>query len=194
MKIAISMEMTLKLRDTWHAALNHEWYEFLDGHDIVPLSCHGPIPDTSEFDLVILTGGQDMPDIKTWRNNSYPLRDTFETNLIKQCISTKTPIMGICRGQHFLNYTMGGTHVLMDQPYDNVEISLTPFNVTCHHSIRIDKLAPGFDVLLEDSKGVKELVIDNERKLIGVGWHPERKVNEHTRKYILEVINGIINN
>lgn len=188
------MEMTLKLRDTWHAALNHEWYEFLEGHTITPLMCHGPVPDTSEYDLVILTGGQDMPDIQTWRNNSYPLRDTFETLLIKQCINTKTPVMGICRGQHFLNYVMGGTHVLMDEPYDKVEISLEPFNVTCHHSIRIDKLAPGFEVLLEDNKGVKELVIDKQNKLLGVGWHPEREVNQHTRQYILDIVNGLITN
>ena len=74
MNIAISMEMTRVLRDTWHAALNHEWYEFLSGHEITPLCCHGAVPDTSQFDLVILTGGNDMPDITTWRNNSYVQR------------------------------------------------------------------------------------------------------------------------
>ena len=41
MKIGISMEMTRILRDTWHAALNHEWYDIFAGHEIVPLSCQG---------------------------------------------------------------------------------------------------------------------------------------------------------
>lgn len=191
MRIAISMEMTRKLRDTWHSAINHEWYEFLEGHEIIPISCHGIVPDVTEFDLIILTGGNDMPDIKTWRDNHYPIRDVFETSLIKQCLITRTPIVGICRGQHFLNWVMGGTHKLMDSVYDNVQIDLEPFTVTCHHSICIDKLAPDFQVLLSDHHGVNELVINREHRMLGIGWHPERKVNEHTRAYLLSIINTL---
>ena len=191
MKIAISMEMTRKLRDTWHAAINHEWYDMFKGHEIVPLSCHGSVPNTEEFDLVILTGGNDMPDIKTWRDNHYPQRNVFETELIKNCVLTKTPILGICRGQHFMNYVMGGTHKLMDEPYDGIATELEPFIVTCHHTICIDKLAPGFEVLLEDSKGIKELVVNKELKMLGVGWHPEREINKHTRKYVIDILNTL---
>ena len=46
------MEMTRVLRDTWHAAINHEWYDFLAGHTIVPICCHGDFPDVAEFDFV----------------------------------------------------------------------------------------------------------------------------------------------
>jgi len=191
MKIGISMEMTRVLRDTWHAALNHEWYEFLSGHKIVPLSCHGSVPDTAEFDLIILTGGNDMPDIKTWRNNYYAIRDHFEHDLIHSCAATSTPLVGICRGQHFLNYTMGGTHCLMSEPYDNVRIQLPDLEVVCHHTIRIDQLAPGFETLQEDPHGVKELVINRSQQQLGVGWHPERAVNAHTRSYILNLINDL---
>ena len=191
MKIAVSMEMTRVLRDTWHAAINHEWYEFLAGHEIVPVCCHGPAINTDEFDLVVLTGGNDMPNIKTWRNNHYPLRDHFESNLIKQCLITRTPLVGICRGQHFLNHIQGGTHLLMEQPYDNVRVQLPQFEVTCHHTIRIDELAPGFEVLQQDSTGVKELVIHKANRQLGVGWHPERAVNAHTRQYILDLIHSL---
>lgn len=188
MKIAISMEMTRVLRDTWHAAINHEWYDFLAGHEIVPVCCHGPIVDVAEYDLVILTGGNDMPDIVTWRNNHYPLRDHFERKLIQQCLITRTPLVGICRGQHFLNYVQGGTHKLMDQPYDAVKIQLPEFTVTCHHSIQIDQLAPGFETLQQDSAGIRELVLHKANQQLGVGWHPERIVNAHTRSYILKLI------
>ena len=191
MNIAISMEMTRVLRDTWHAALNHEWYDFLNNHNIIPLCCHGPVPDTNKFDLVILTGGNDMPDIQTWRNNHYPQRDIFERDLIKQCVKTNTRLLGVCRGQHFLNYVMGGTHHLMSTPYDNVRIELEPFEVTCHHTIKIDQLAPGFETLLEDSAGVQELIINRSQRQLGVGWHPERGVNAHTRSYILDLINDL---
>lgn len=191
MKIGISMEMTRVLRDTWHSALNHEWYEFLAEHEIIPLSCHGSVPDTEQFDLVILTGGNDMSDIRTWRDNHYPLRDQFESKLISQCLIKGTPVMGICRGQHFLNWAMGGTHCLMETPYDNVRIQLPNLEVTCHHTIQIDQLAPGFETLLEDNHGVKELVINRSQRQLGVGWHPERAANSHSRSYILNLINEL---
>ena len=191
MKIGISMEMTRKLRDTWHAALNHEWYNFLSGHDIVPISCHGTIPQTDQFDLIILAGGNDMSDIKTWRDNNYPIRDMFERRLIEQAWLTKTPVMGICRGAHFINWVSGGTHRLMEIPYDNVAVNLSNMQVTCHHTICIDKLAPGFEILETDSNGIIELAVHRENRMLGVGWHPEREINIHSRKYVLDLISQL---
>lgn len=191
MKIGISMEMTRVLRDTWHAALNHEWYDIFVGHEIVPLSCHGNIPNTDEFDLIVLTGGNDTVKFQTWRNNVYPVRDEFESKLIRQCILTRTPLIGICRGSHFLNLEQGGTVRLMEKPYDNVKIQLPEFEVTCHHTICIDRLASGFTVLQADSNGVIELAVHKENRQLGIGWHPERVVNTHTRKYILNLIKSL---
>jgi len=191
MKIGISMEMTRVLRDTWHAALNHEWYDIFAGHEIVPLSCHGAIPNTDEFDLIVLAGGNDTVKFKTWRNNVYPLRDEFESKLIHQCLLTRTPLIGICRGSHFLNLEQGGTVRLMEEPYDNVKIQLPEFEVTCHHTICIDQLAHGFAVLQADSNGVIELAVHKENRQLGIGWHPERVVNIHTRKYILNLIKSL---
>ena len=191
MKIGISMEMTRVLRDTWHAALNHEWYDIFAGHEIVPLSCHGTVPQTDEFDLVVLTGGNDTVKFQTWRNNVYPVRDEFESALIKQCLLSRTPLIGICRGSNFLNLEQGGTVRLMDQPYDNVKIQLPEFEVTCHHTICIDKLAPGFEILQQDSCGVIELAINQKNRQLGIGWHPERAVNAHTRSCVLDLINKL---
>jgi putative glutamine amidotransferase len=191
MKIGISMEMTRKLRNTWHSALNHEWYDFMSGHDILPISCHGVVPQTDEFDLIILAGGNDMIDIKTWRDNHYPLRDVFERRLIEQAMLTKTPVMGICRGAHFINWVLGGTHRLMTTPYDNVVVNLSAMQVTCHHTICIDKLASGFEILETDSNGVIELAVHRKNRMLGVGWHPERLVNAHSRNYVLEIIDAL---
>jgi putative glutamine amidotransferase len=191
MKIGISMEMTRKLRDTWHAAINYEWYDFLVGHDIVPLSCHGNMPQTDEFDLIMLAGGNDMPNIKTWRDNHYPIRDHYEHSLIQQCLLTKTPVVGICRGAHFINYVMGGTYKLMNDPYDNVLVELPKFEVTCHHTIQNDILAPGFEVLQQDKNGIVELAVNKSHRMLGVGWHPDREVNRHTRQHILDLIKDL---
>lgn len=188
MKIGISMEMTQVLRDTWHAALNHEWYEFLAGHEIVPLCCHGAQPNTDQFDLIVLTGGNDTGQFKTWRNNRYPLRDDFEQALIQQCLTTSTPVVGICRGAHFLNLIQGGSVRLLETPYDNVKVQLSAFEVTCHHTIALDSIASGFEILEQDSAGVVELAIHKANRQLGVGWHPERAVNTHTRQHILNLI------
>lgn len=185
------MEMTRVLRDTWHAALNHEWYDIFAGHEIVPLSCHGAVPQTDEFDLIVLTGGNDTAKFQTWRNNVYPPRDAFEHQLITQCLLTRTPLIGICRGSHFLNLESGGTVRLMEQPYDNVRVQLPNFEVTCHHTICVDQVAPGFEVLQQDSAGVVELVIHKANRQLGIGWHPERAVNAHTRPYILDLIKSL---
>lgn len=187
MNIGISMEMTRVLRDTWHAALNHEWYDFLAGHRITPLCCHGE-PSVTGLDLVILAGGNDMPGIKTWRNNHYPDRDAFESILVRYALEAGIPVVGICRGSHFINVLQGGTVVLMDDPYDNVQVQLPQFDVTCHHTIRVQDLAPGFDILAQDHNGVIELAIDRQLRMLQVGWHPERAVNAHTRTHILQLI------
>lgn len=191
MKIGISMEMTRALRDTWHSALNAEWYDMFFGHEIVPLSCQGPQPNTDEFDLIVLTGGNDTVKFQTWRNNVYPVRDAFEAQLIQQCLITHTPLIGICRGSHFLNLESGGTVRLMPTPYDNVKIQLPAFEVTCHHTICIDQLAQGFEILQQDSLGIVELAIHRANRQLGIGWHPERAVNAHTRTYILDLIKSL---
>ena len=191
MRVGISMEMTRALRDTWHAALNHEWYAFFEGHEIVPMCCHDKTCSVEGLDLVVLAGGNDMPGIKTWRDNHYPLRDEYEKKLIETCWDNSLPVVGICRGSHFINHISGGTHVLMDQPYDNVKVQLPKFEVTCHHSIMIDKVAPGFEILQQDSFGVKELTLNKLTRMLCVGWHPERNVNQHTRQYILDLIKDL---
>lgn len=189
MKIGISLETTKVLRDTWHSAINHNWYDFLKGHTIVPLISADPTAiNISEFDLIILCGGNDMSDFVTWRNNNDPQRDQFEAQLINQAIANNVPVVGICRGCHFINKHLGGTLRMLATPYDNVEVELDGLNVICHHTIAIDQLAPGFEVVLQDKNGVIELAVNRDKRLLGIGWHPERPVNTHTRESLLTLI------
>ena len=189
MKVGLSLETTRVLRDTWHTAINHDWYDFLKGHTIVPLISADPTPvEVLDFDLVILCGGNDMSDFVTWRNNNDPQRDRFEADLINQALKYRVPVVGICRGSHFINKHMGGTLRLLETPYDNVKVELSGLTVTCHHTIAIDQLAPGFEVVLADKSGVIELALNKDKRMLGIGWHPERPVNIHTRESLLELI------
>jgi N5-(cytidine 5'-diphosphoramidyl)-L-glutamine hydrolase len=192
MKIGLSLETTRVLRDTWHTAINHDWYDFLQGHTIVPLISANTAPvDVAQFDAIILCGGNDMTDFVTWRNNNDPQRDFFETALLDQAVNNSVPVVGICRGSHFINKHQGGTLRLLQTPYDNVQVDLPGLSVTCHHTIAIDQLAPGFEVLLQDSHGVIELAVNKSKRMLGIGWHPERPVNTHTRPMILDFINNL---
>jgi putative glutamine amidotransferase len=189
MKIGISLETTRLLRNTWHTAINHDWYDFLKGHTIVPLVSADPSPvEILEFDLIILCGGNDMTDFVTWRNNNDPQRDQFEANLIDQALRYRVPVVGICRGSHFINKHMGGTLRMLGTSYDNVLVELEGITVTCHHTIAIDQLAPGFETVLQDKHGVIELAVNSDKRLLGIGWHPERPVNAHTRESLLQLI------
>lgn len=190
MKIGISTEVTRKLRDTWHAAINLEWYDWLSGHEILPLVCHQPC-SMRGLDFVIMCGGNDCPGMSTWRDNWYEKRDIFEIDVINQCLQYNIPVVGICRGFHFMNLVMDGTLKYLEQPLDNVKVSLGDMEVTCHHTISIDKLAPGFQAIKSTDNGVIELAINPLRRMLGVGWHPERAINAHTRKYIWEMIQSL---
>lgn len=190
MKIGISLETTRVLRDTWHSAINHEWYGFLSGHDIYPLISRTTV-DLNGIDFLILCGGNDMPDMPTWRNNHDITRDCFEHALLDQAVTKNIPTMGICRGFHFMNQHFGGSLRYLETPYDNVPVDLFEVQVVCHHTIGIDELAPGFQCLLKDANGVIELARDTQRRLLGVGWHPERAVNAHTRLMIKEIMENL---
>lgn len=190
MKISISLETTRALRNTWHSSINHEWYEFLRGHEIRPLISRASA-DLSGTDFLILCGGNDMPGMPTWRDNHDATRDAFEHDLLDQAQAREIPVMGICRGFHFMNSHWGGTLKYLETPYDNVPVDLFEVQVTCHHTIGIDQLAPGFECILKDAAGVIELARDSRRRMLGVGWHPERAVNAHTRDMILSMMEGL---
>jgi gamma-glutamyl-gamma-aminobutyrate hydrolase PuuD len=190
MKIALSMETTRLIRQTWHSAVNHEWYDFLNQHTLIPLCSRGNF-SIEDYDAVIFAGGNDMAEMPTWRDNHDPVRDRFEQTLLASAVEAELPIMGICRGFHFLNWAMGGTLRYLEKPYDSVEVELDQLTVTCHHTIGIDTLAPGFECLLKDKNDVIELVRDAKHRILGVGWHPEREINRHTRPMILDLFNQL---
>lgn len=187
MRIGLSLETTLHLRNTWHAAINHEWYDFLKDHKIYPLIPYD-VYDVREYDLIILCGGNDMQQFKTWRDNNDPIRDNFERDLLTDALSFNIPVAGICRGSAFINRFMGGTNKVMTEPYDGVIVDLQEFRVTANHTICVDKLASGFDILLQDDKGVVELFHNKDQRMLGIGWHPERSYNAHTRPYIINLL------
>ncbi len=160
------------------------------------------------FDGVLLSGGPDI-DARLYSEENMPqnewispLRDTFETALVKEAAVRGVPVFGICRGIQVINTAMGGgiyqdiyscgkKGVLMHvqkapkwYPVHDIRIEPgsfvhTAFNgisggANSFHHQALREPAPGFRVTSRTSDGIIESIEHTELKFMaGVQWHPE---------------------
>jgi gamma-glutamyl-gamma-aminobutyrate hydrolase PuuD len=144
-------------------SLEHSWYEYLQGHTLIP------IPNRlcvrfPEIDLLIITGG-----------NDHPIRNQIEHQLVDSMLSRNLPVIGICHGCQFLTTKLGGTVVPVADHQDScheVEYHGQQHLVNSYHKLRIEQSPPGATVLARDPDGYVESWIQG--KTAGIMWHPER--------------------
>ena len=166
------------------------------------------------WDFVILTGGGSVPrayyDCDSMNEPEQTNRDWVESQLVKQCIQRKIPILAICRGMQFINGMFGGKisrlndlsvkrqigidHEVWYEPWRK-EIKINNFH---NDGIKKDNLAKAFQVLAEDRDNqIIEAYCSDEWKIYGIQWHPERRfesrgaqddsrslVNEFIKRYV----------
>ena len=150
-------------RDRAYDSLEHSWYEYLQGHTLIP------IPNRlcvrfPEIDLLIITGG-----------NDHPIRNQIEHQLVDSMLSRNLPMIGICHGCQFLTTKLGGTVVPVadhQDSYHEVEYHGQQHLVNSYHKLRIEQSPPGATVLARDPDGYVESWI--QEKTAGIMWHPER--------------------
>jgi gamma-glutamyl-gamma-aminobutyrate hydrolase PuuD len=150
-------------RDRAYDSLEHSWYEYLQGHTLIP------IPNRlcvrfPEIDLLIITGGDD-----------HPIRNQIEHQLVDSMLSQNLPVIGICHGCQFLTTKLGGTVVPVTDHQDSdheVFYQEQPHLVNSYHKLRIEQAPPGATVLARDPDGYVEAWIQD--RTAGVMWHPER--------------------
>ncbi|MCH8552103.1 MAG: type 1 glutamine amidotransferase [Natronospirillum sp.] len=152
---------------------------------------------------VVITGGHDVdpvlyaaePEVKPRYDNE---RDAFETQMIQQCMSRGTPVLGICRGSQLLNVALGGT-LFQDirprrprranrrslLPVRTIraaagsrlakELGVTRCRVNNLHSQAIDRVASTFNAVAWDRDDIIQGVEygGEDRFIMGVQWHPE---------------------
>jgi len=150
-------------RDRAYDSLEHSWYEFLQGHTLIPIANRlcSPFPDV---DLLLITGGDD-----------HPVRNQIEHELVDSMLSRNLPIIGVCHGCQFLTKKLGGTVVPVEDHqdcYHEVEYHEQQHLVNSYHKLRIERSPPGATVLARDPDGYPEAWIQG--KTAGVMWHPER--------------------
>ena len=150
-------------RDRAYDSLEHSWYEFLQGHTLIPIANRlcSPFPD---IDLLIITGGDD-----------HPVRNQIELELVDSMLSRDLPIIGVCHGCQLLTQRLGGSIVPVadhQDCYHEVFYQDQSHLVNSYHTLRIAQPPPGATVLARDPDHNAEAWISG--LTAGIMWHPER--------------------
>ncbi len=166
----------------------------------------------AECDGVVLTGGCDVDPLLYGGDPAHPTlsgvspaRDRFETDVLRSCIRTRTPVLGICRGMQLANVALGGGLIVdLDEagygahrgPKGNRfehAVGLGPASalrgaagigegrvVSSHHQA-VDRVGRGLIVVATSPDGVIEALESDgaagSGDLLLVQWHPEREEN-----------------
>ncbi len=162
------MRIGLTQRVLWHRdraydSLEHSWYEYLQGHTLIPIPNRlcTKFPD---IDLLIVTGGDD-----------HPVRNQIEHELIDSMLSCDLPIIGVCHGCQLLTQRLHGSVVPVEDhqdSYHEVTYHGQQHLVNSYHKLRIEQSPPGATVLARDPDGYAEAWIQG--RTAGIMWHPER--------------------
>ena len=150
-------------RNRAYDSLEHSWYEFLQGHTLIPIANRlcTKFPD---IDLLIVTGGDD-----------HPVRNQIEHELIDIMSARNLPVIGICHGCELLTEKLGGSVTPVNNhmdSYHEVSYDGNQHLVNSYHTLRIQKVPPTATVLARDPDGYAEAwVLD---RTAGIMWHPER--------------------
>ncbi len=140
--------------------------------------------DALSLDGIIFSGGNSIAIVDEMANDISLERDTFEKALLKEAIRREINVLGVCRGMQILNVLLGGTlckvqeHVAVKHPLSSLSDKYTfSKQVNSYHNWGITQknLAKGLTPLAKDSDGNIEAFINEEKKTLGIMWHPERE-------------------
>tara|TARA_R110000868_G_scaffold358691_1_gene620409 strand:+ start:1419 stop:1955 length:537 start_codon:yes stop_codon:yes gene_type:complete len=164
MRIGITQRVLMH-KGRAHDSLDHAWYNYLSGHEliVIPNRLCLPFPD---IDLLLITGGDD-----------HPVRNQIEHELVNSMLSHNLPIIGVCHGCQLLTQKLGGTVVPVDDhmdSYHEVTYHGKLHLVNSYHNLRIEHPPEGATVLARDPDGHAEAWI--YERTAGIMWHPERMI------------------
>ena len=150
---------------------------------------------------VVIGGGDDIEPVHYGLQGDAgvtydPERDAFEMSVIRRCLESRVPVLGICRGAQLLNVVLGGTLYGDIRPlrkrtpnYNSAfpvkmvdverESRLAEYlqaervRVNSLHSQAIRGLGSGLREVACDRDGFIQAVEAPDGFLLGVQWHPE---------------------
>jgi|TARA_B110000093_G_C12958707_1_gene406099 gamma-glutamyl-gamma-aminobutyrate hydrolase PuuD len=178
-------------------SISFDVVEYLERIGVKPLLVPNNLNNINEYlnefaiEGVILTGGNNvnpsaynsldiLPDV-------YSERDNTEKVLYDFALRNKLPLLGICRGSHFINTQLGGGlvhhikgHVNKFHKLVSEDISYNDKEVNSYHNHGITKsqLSDRLKCLAVSEDNLVEAYENIQNKILGFQWHPERDFNE----------------
>ena len=146
-------------------ALERAYYDFFEGHTLIPVPNIIKVPEC-DYDCLVLTGGPDSI-----------ARNRTENLLYEDAINKGKIIIGICHGAFVINDICNGINGRIEGHVDaDIKIKMEGGEhlVKCYHSQSIEKLADNFVAVAHDGEGNIEAFKHDTLPIYGIVWHPER--------------------
>lgn len=153
-------------------------------------------------DGIVLTGGNNVdPKLYGGKENLesvYQERDLIEYNLLNISIKKRIPLLGICRGFHYVNVYFGGSifhhvknHVAKNHKLISDKSLLSGIDTNSYHNQAIFKenLAKKLVSIAHSDDGVIEAFAHQNFNIMGIQWHPERQKVKQDKQLILDFFN-----
>ena len=177
-------------------SLEKEYVDYFSGLGITvfPLSNFvevSSILENTKWNLIILTGGGILPkEAYTFDKSGMRQthRDVLEKVLVSYALENVIPLLGICRGMQFINYTLGGKVDSSDKcrirrkikEAHAVHVKEKIMLVNNYHDdvICVDGLSPELlPIVIDDENQTVEAFKHKSKRVLGIQWHPEREGN-----------------
>ncbi len=207
------MSMRGTQAETYNEKRNSIAYDYIEFFELLEFKIY-LIPNNSihiqeyfnsKIDLVVLSGGNNV-NPKLYNNDDklkdiYPERDLTETFLIEQALERSIPILGICRGFHFLNIYFGGNlshnienHVTQQHILSSDINILNNQEVNSFHNQGIQdcNLSKEVEIIAQTEDQLIEAFIYREKHTLALQWHPERQNKIFDKKIIIKFLEGTL--
>lgn len=160
-------------------------------------------------DAVLVMGGEDVEPSLYGCTSAYPgggyhelAADRNQIAAIQHAITTKTPLLGICRGLQLVNVALGGTLIqhlenadahrstgsdpFVDTRLDSISPTLeadlsAQESHKCSHHQAIHELGEGLQIAAMSTDDIIEAVIHESAPVTAVQWHPEHPQTASTQ-------------